>query len=400
MTDYAKKTALPEKRFRERFPNRTPEAFFTSPGRTEVIGNHTDHNGGKVLAASITLDTVCAAAKGEDPDLVRIFSEGYHDPVSFRISALGSVPKCRGSLSLVAGLLEGLIKAGYRVGGFDCCVASNVIPSAGVSSSASFEMLIATLISECFNNGSIPLEARARAGQYAENVWWEKASGLMDQMACAHGGLVLFDFHNGVGITPVDFTFDDIGCEIVLVNSGQGHADLSEEYSSIPGEMRRVASACGKENLCGTTLEDVLSVVRARDASAPHDRSLLRALHYHAECARVDEAVCAIRSGRPEALLPLITQSGNSSWKWLQNCYVTGSITEQPVALMLALTELFLQKTGRGACRVNGGGFGGVMMCVLPKEDVQAYTDYMTPYAGKENIHRMGIRRTGAMRLV
>ena len=385
--------------FSEHFDGNAPDAFFTSPGRTEVIGNHTDHNGGKVLAASITFDTVCAAAKGKDRDLVRIISEGYHAPVSFRISALSEVPKEHGSLSLAAGLVEGLLNAGYRCEGFDCYVSSNVIPSAGVSSSASYEMLLATVIDDFFNGNGIPLADRARAGQYAENVWWNKASGLMDQMACAHGGLVLFDFKNGVDVTPVDFTFDDIGCDIVLVNSGKGHADLSAEYSAIPDEMRLVASALGKQNLCDTTLEEVLSLVPSREKQIANDRALLRALHYHTECARVEQAVAAIQNNRAEELLPLITASGNSSWKWLQSCYVPGQTKEQPLTLMLALTEQFLASRERGACRVNGGGFGGVMMCVLPKEDTQTYIDYMTPYAGRDNIHCMNIRKTGAGRI-
>lgn len=384
-------------RFCERFAGLCPEAYYSSPGRTEIIGNHVDHNGGRVLAASITLDSICAAAKTDD-GIVRIISEGY-DEIKIDLSALGEIKKCEGTLSLTAGLIEGLAREGYACHGFCCYATTDVIPSAGVSSSASYEMLIATVIGDLFHEGSIPLAVRARAGQYAENVWWEKASGMMDQMACAHGGTVLFDFQNEVTATPLSFTFDDIGCDMILVNSGKGHADLSAEYSSIPDEMRLVADALHGKNLCDSDPDALMSRFADIRAQVNNDRAMLRALHYYAECARVDEAVRSIREGRPEALLPLITASGNSSWKWLQSCYVTGEFSEQPVAVQLALTELFLAETGRGVCRINGGGFGGVMMCVLPREDTKKYVSYMTPFAGRDNIHVMGIRRQGAVRI-
>ena len=266
-------------RFSECFGGASPAGFFSSPGRAEIIGNHVDHNGGQVLAASITLDTICCAAPNNE-GRVRIFSEGYHDPIDIRVSSLGDVPRCRGSLSLTAGLIDGLLREGFRCAGFDACVSSNVIPSAGVSSSASYEMLIATVISELFNDGRLTLSQKAHAGQYAENVWWEKASGLMDQMACAHGGTVLFDFKDEVTAEPVDFTFDDIGCDMILVNSGKGHADLSREYSSVPGEMHYIASLLHKNNLSETTCEDILSLLTKRaQTDDACDRAFLRALH-------------------------------------------------------------------------------------------------------------------------
>ena len=384
-------------RFTERFGS-APEGFFTSPGRTEIIGNHTDHNGGKVLAASIDLDTI-AAASPNGTSMVRVVSEGYHTPVEIDLTALAKVPKCKGSLSLVAGMAEGVLNKGFRCEGFDACLSSTVIPSAGVSSSASYEMLLLCIINECFNDGAMSLAERAAVGQYAENVWWEKASGMMDQMACAHGGTVLFDFKDGVTAEPVSFSFDELDCDMLLVNSGKGHADLSEEYSSIPNEMRAVAAALGGKNLADCTEAALAERFADIRKSIGSDRALLRALHFYRESSRVEDTVAQIRAGHPEAVLSAVTASGNSSWKWLQSCYVTGETKEQPVAVALALTERFLADIGEGVCRINGGGFGGVMMCVLPKAHTQNYIDYMTPFAGAENIHLMHIRQTGAVRI-
>ncbi|MBQ6735567.1 MAG: galactokinase [Lachnospiraceae bacterium] len=389
--------ALLKKRFEKRF-EASPEGFFSSPGRTEIIGNHTDHNGGKVLAASIDLDTI-GAVSVNGTSRIRIISEAPHPEVELDLEKLQEVPKCRGSLSLVAGMAEGVREKGFRIEGFDACVSSTVLPSAGVSSSASYEMLLLCIINALFNEEKMSLAERAAIGQYAENVWWEKASGMMDQMACAHGGTVLFDFKDGVKTEPVPFSFEEIGCEMILVNSGKGHADLREEYSSIPNEMRRIASALGKKNLVDASEEALMEGFARVRRETGHDRALLRALHFYRENQRVEKAVAQIRAGHPEAILPAITASGNSSWKWLQSCYVTGEAKEQPVAVALALTERFLEDLGEGVCRINGGGFGGVMMCVLPKTHTGEYMDYMTPFVGRENVHLMHIRETGAVRI-
>lgn len=387
-----------KKRFEERFDAASPEGFFSSPGRTEIIGNHTDHNGGKVLAASIDMDTI-GAVRTNGTSTVRVVSEAPHPEVELDLTKLQEVPKCRGSLSLVAGIAEGVKKKGFRIEGFDVCVSSTVLPSAGVSSSASYEMLLLCIINELFNEGKMSLAERAAVGQYAENVWWEKASGMMDQMACAHGGTVLFDFKDGVRTEPVPFSFEEIGCEMLLINSGKGHADLSEEYSSIPKEMRQIASALGKENLADASEEALMERLAAVRKETGHDRALLRALHFYRESKRVERAAQQIRAGHPEAILSAITASGNSSWKWLQSCYVTGEAKEQPVAVALALTERFLEDLGEGVCRINGGGFGGVMMCVLPKAHTREYMEYMKPFVGEENVHLMHIRETGAVRI-
>ncbi len=371
-------------------------SYFSAPGRTEIIGNHTDHNGGKILAASITMDTICAAAKTSD-DKITIISEGYPDTICVDLTSLREVPHCQGSVSLVAGMMEGMKHFGCKTGGFQAYVSTQVISSAGVSSSASFEMLICAVMNAFYNEGNLDTSTYARIGQYAENHYWEKASGLMDQMACAVGGTILLDFSDGVSCEPVDFSYDDLDCSLVIVNTGKGHADLSEEYSSVPKEMRMAAEALGVENLCDTTEEALLGqLVKVRETLGC-DRAILRALHYFEECRRVDAAKEAIDAGDSSKILSIIRDSGNSSWKYLQNCVVTGDKAEQSIPLALSLTEIYLDRIKAGVCRVHGGGFAGVIMTALPKNQADEYITYMTPYFGKENIYKMGIRKTGAV---
>ena len=374
------------------------QGYFSAPGRTEIIGNHTDHNGGKILAASITMDTIAAAAP-TGGSVVKIVSEGYRDPVIVDIDALEKVPTCKGTLSLVAGMLKAARdEYGYEIGGFNAYVTTEVISSAGVSSSASFEMLICAILNEFFNGGKIDYAHYARIGQYAENVYWEKASGLMDQMACAVGGTIALDFGGGeVRYEKVDFGFDQLGANLVIINTGKGHADLSAEYSSVPNEMRLVARELGGENLCDATEEDLLKNLPAIRAKLGNDRAVLRALHWYEECARVDDAVAALAAGDKEKMLEIIRESGNSSWKWLQNCYVVSNPAEQSIPYALALTEIFMKRKGRGVCRIHGGGFAGVIAAVVPFEDTEEFVEYLTPFLGAENINVMGIRQEGAI---
>ena len=380
-------------RFEEAFGAGDPE-FFTASGRTEIIGNHTDHNGGKILAASITMDSIGAAQRTDD-GIVTIWSEGYPDPIVVDTSAIEKIAHGGGSTTLVAGMLEATRARGYAIGGFNAVASSEVIPSAGVSSSASFEMLVCEIVNHLYNDDAIDRADYARIGQYAENVWWGKASGLMDQMACAVGGTILLDFSDGVHYEKVDFGFDELGCDLVIVNTGKGHADLSAEYSSVPNEMHAVAAALGVKNLCDTTEDAVLShVAELRERCG--DRAVLRALHYFEECARVEAAEAAIMAGEKGRVLDLITASGRSSWEWLQNAVVPGMPEEEPIPLALALTELYLRRIGAGACRLHGGGFAGVIMCVLPKAETAGYVDYISGYFGRENVYLTNIRQVGA----
>lgn len=367
--------------------------YFTSPGRTEIIGNHVDHNGGKVIAGSINLDTVGAAAPN-GTDVIRITSEGYRDEIVVDLSKLSKKNYQKGTPALVAGMMEGAQKNGFKAAGFDAYVSTNVIAAAGVSSSASFEMLICTMIDYFFNEGKMTYNDYAKIGQYAENVYWDKASGMMDQMACAVGGPVLFNFadRNNLEYSKLDFSFGKFGHRLVIVNTGKGHADLSQEYSEIPAEMKAAAKALGVELLHESTLDELLAHVNEIE----DDRAVLRAIHFFEETRRVEDAAEAIGKEDYEKFMKLMDESGNSSWELLQNCYSLQNCHEQKISLMLALTQLFLNKIQGGICRVHGGGFAGVIATILPEAEMDNYVEYISRYVGRDNVYPMDIRAVGA----
>ena len=381
-------------RFAENFGDAKVE-FFTSPGRTEMIGNHTDHNGGKIVAASISLDTIGAAA-ANGTGSIRIRSEGY-DLIDVEIAAASSVEKKSGTRALIAGMIEAIGKFGFVVDGFDAYVTTEVIAAAGVSSSASFEMLFCAMVNALFNENKMQLSDCARIGQYAENNFWMKSSGLMDQMACAAGGAILLDFAEDIKCEQIDASFDALGYDMVIVNTGKGHGDLSHEYSAVPGEMYQVAGALGVKRLCESSMEEFIKKIPEITAVLNNDRAVLRALHFYEENRRVEEAAKALAKGDGATVLRLLTESGNSSWTWLQNCMSKSNENDQKVALTLALTELYLGKIHDGCCRVHGGGFAGVILAVVPKDKTAEYADYIAAFVGKENVYPMQIRQTGAV---
>lgn len=381
--------------FKKKYGHDSAE-FFSSPGRTEIIGNHTDHNGGKVIAGSIDLDTI-GAAYPNDSDVIHITSEGYSKEIVVDLTKLDSVPKTVTTDALLAGMMEGTKKFGFKVGGFDAYVSTNVIAAAGVSSSASFEMLVCTIVNQFFNDGAMSCADYAKIGQYSENVFWNKASGMMDQMACAVGGPVLFDFSNGSQpeYKPLDFSFQSKGYRLVIVNTGKGHADLSEEYSGIPNEMKEAAKVLGVKQLCETTLDNLLAHVN----KIPNDRAVLRAIHFFEENKRVEEMAEAIAQDDITKILKLVSESGTSSWELLQNCYSLQNCKEQKITLTLALTDLFLKQIGDGVCRVHGGGFAGVIMCLVPLAEAENYVNYIAKYVGDSNVYPMNIRAVGAVKI-
>ena len=371
--------------------------LFSSPGRTEISGNHTDHNHGKVLAGSINLDCVGVAAKNSSSH-VHIVSETYNQDFTIDLNHLEPSEKKAGTVDLVKGLLKGFEESGYSVGGFNAYITSNVISAAGVSSSASFEMLLCSMLNTFFNEGRMATVAYAHIGKYSENNYWDKASGLLDQMACAVGGLITIDFvePSAPAVEKIDFDFGSQNHSLIIVQTGKGHADLSADYSSVPIEMKKVAQFFGKEVLSQVTEEEVignLSEVR-RFAG---DRSVLRALHFFEENKRVEAEVSALKENRFGDFLANITASGNSSWKWLQNCFTNSNYQEQGITVTLALTELFIAEKQKGACRVHGGGFAGVIMAMLPNELVDEYIGYIEGCTGKGSAFRMGIRPYGAI---
>ncbi len=374
-----------------------PEGYFSSPGRCEIIGNHTDHNGGKILAASINMDTIGAAARNRSCE-IHLLSEGY-PPLTLSLAQLEDTPKCAGTRSLLAGICRGFLNLGFSLSGFDACLSTNVIRAAGVSSSASFEMMLCAIINHLFCGGRATMTQCAMIGKYAENVYWNKQCGLLDEMACASGGVIRLDFRNADApdCAAVDFDFSARGYALVLVNAGKGHADLSREYSEIPAEMQRVAHALGVTRLVETDRAALLANL-SRVRAAAGDRAVLRALHFFAENERVDRAYQAMRQNDMPSLLSLLRASGASSWQLLQNCCAADP-AEQSVPLMLALSEEFLRQIGDGCCRVHGGGFAGTILCVLPQDQLAAYRAYMAQFVAPEQIYPLQIRPYGAVRL-
>ena len=371
--------------------------LFSSPGRTEISGNHTDHNHGKVLAGSINLDCVGVAAKNNSSN-VHIISETFNQSFIIDLNDLSPSDKKAGTIDLVKGLLQGFKESGYEVGGFNAYITSNVISAAGVSSSASFEMLLCSILNTFFNEGRMDTVAYAHIGKYSENVYWDKASGLLDQMACAVGGLITIDFLEPASpvVEKIDFDFSSQNHSLIIVNTGKGHADLSADYSSVPIEMKKVAEFFGKEVCAEITEEEVIGhLAEVREYAG--DRSVLRALHFFEENKRVEAEVKALKEGRFSDFLNNITASGNSSWKWLQNCFTNSAYQEQGITVALALTELFIAGKQRGACRVHGGGFAGVIMAMLPNDLVEEYVAYIEKALGEGNAYRMSIRPYGAI---
>lgn len=374
--------------------------LFSSPGRTEISGNHTDHNYGKVLAGSINLDCIGAASKN-NTGTIRIVSETFSQDFTISLDKLEQGENHAGTVELVKGLVKGFQKFGFQIGGFDLYTSSTVISAAGVSSSAAFEMLVCTILNEFYNEGKVNIVQYAHIGQFAENQYWDKASGLLDQMACAAGGLIMLDFKNPKEPVVEKLHFDFVAKKhkLIIVNTGKGHADLSEDYSSVPIEMKKVAAYFGK-TVCAEITEGEVIENLAGLRKACGDRAVLRALHFFEENKRVEQEVLALKEGRFEDFLAGITESGNSSWKWLQNCYTTHEDTqvcEQGITVALALTELFLKEKKCGACRVHGGGFAGVIMAMLPEELEEEYTTYMEQAIGAGNVYSMSIRPYGAI---
>jgi len=393
----------------EQFENRYGEmdiCIFSSPGRTEIGGNHTDHNHGKVLASSIQLDCIAVVAPATD-GLIHFCDKAYNEDYTVDIADISPSNGGKGSPALLRGIIDGFRKADYKVGGFYGCFASDVIPASGVSSSAAFEMLVCQIINELYNGAAIPVEKLASIGRHAENMWWGKASGLLDQMACGIGGIVAIDFENPDAplVEKIPFDFNALGYRLILVNTGGNHAELSGEYSSVPNEMKKVAQHFNRETLRGVSVEDIakdLPVIRSNCG----DRAVMRAFHFIEENARVDAEIAALKANDFSAFLRLINDSGNSSWKWLQNVYVPSDcVQNQSVSVSLALTEFFISRHGltdRAACRIHGGGFAGVIQVFLPNEYVDAYKQWMLNalQSADNPVFIMSIRPYGVIRVI
>jgi galactokinase len=385
--------------FEKKFDNSTAH-LFSVPGRTEISGNHTDHNHGKVLAASINLDTI-AVADINDENKVVLFSEGYENAFEVSLNNLKPVKEEEGSTSaLIRGIAYKLGHLGYRIGGFNACVKSDVLPGAGLSSSAAIEVLIGAIFNSLYNNGRISSETLAIIGQFAENNYFGKPCGLMDQMACAMGGIISLDFENPdkPKIKKINFDFRAQAYQLLIVDTGASHADLAEDYAAIPNEMKAVANLLGGKTCKDVDREGLLgNLIELRGKTG--DRAILRALHFFNENQRVESQVKALANNNFPLFLSLINASGDSSFKWLQNVYFPKNIREQGIGLALALTEMFIQTNciGKGACRVHGGGFAGTIQVFLPVEQSEKFIKFMEPVFGKNRILAVNIRSSGVM---
>lgn len=353
----------------------------SASGRVEVIGNHTDHNGGKVIGCAVNLDIV-AAFKPNDTSTVHLSSGGY-PLIQFDVS---KSPQLVGGTGLAEGVITYLKQAGYEVNGFDMFTDSVVPSGAGVSSSAAFEMLVATIVNHCFNDGAIPLEVMAKAGQYAENKYLNKPCGLLDQGASVAGGLTLFDFSSGFACNHIDANAD---IRFVLIDTGKSHAGLSDLYASIPDEMLKVAQYFGKQRLIEVTqqqLYDSEQAIRAKIGERPY----LRAKHFAEENARVERMISALQCGDVDEVISLINASGDSSMYQLQNC----AVDEHDTAISDAIR--YARSLGHVGARVHGGGFAGTVLCVVKSCDFNNFVAKMSAKYGEEHVLSMTIRPTGA----
>ncbi len=386
-----------EKGFADTF-GKEAERFFSAPGRTEIGGNHTDHQHGCVLAAAVDLDIFGAAAKN-DSRVIRIFSEGYGmeeislDDLEVKKEEINT------TASLIRGVASKITQMGYTLGGLDMYTVSNVLKGSGISSSAAYEVLVGTVINALYcENKLTPVEI-AQIGQYAENVYFGKMSGLMDQTASSVGGVVAIDFRDNANpiVRKLDFDFTKAGYALCIIDSGADHADLSDEYSAIPMEMRQVAAHFGKEVLREVALADFLTDMAAVREKAG-DRATLRAYHFLRDNQRAIDEAAALEAGDFDKFLSLVKESGYSSFMYLQNVYVSGSVEHQEVAYALAACEAAL--AGKGAYRVHGGGFAGTIQAFVPQEMLADFVEQMENAVGKGRCHVLSIRPAGGTELM
>jgi galactokinase len=371
---------------------------YSAPGRTEIGGNHTDHQYGKVLAASVNLDAIAVVSKREDNNVL-FHSEGYSS-VTVNLNDLTAEPREEGTTAaLVRGVAAGMRKWGLKTGGFNAYVTSQVIGGSGLSSSAAIETLVGNIFSGLFNGGAIDPVRIAQIGQFAENDYFGKPSGLMDQMACSVGGLIHIDFKDPAEpeVKQITVDFERFKHSLCILDTKGSHADLTPDYAAIPEEMRRVASYFSKEVLREVSEEDFYAELTLLRKYAG-DRAVLRAVHWFDEEKRVDLQAEALKKGDFEQFKSLIRSSGESSYKYLQNVYAPHKYKEQSVALALLLSQKRLGDNA--ACRVHGGGFAGTIQAFIPDPEVKQYKNYMEQYFGRDSCYVLKIRPVGGLRVL
>lgn len=371
---------------------------FSSPGRTEIGGNHTDHNHGRVLAGAVNLDNV-AVASVNGTDIVRIQSSGYPQ---FQVDLGTLAPNTDEyytSVGLVRGICARMKELGFKIGGFDAVINSGVPKGSGLSSSASFEVLIGAIVSHLFNDGKLDPVLNAQIGQYAENVFFGKPCGLMDQTACSVGGLVTIDFADPAKpvVKKVNFDFTKTGFALVITDTGGNHADLNDEYASLPADMKGVAAKLGKSVLREVTLDQVVDAIPGMRNEGVSDRAILRAIHFERDNERVAEQVADLERGDFKSFLVKVCQSGQSSFMYNQNVYPVNNVAEQGLSVALALSDIVLGD--RGAWRVHGGGFAGTIQAFVPVDLLDKYVSTLEHTFGKDRCHKLFIRPQGSIKV-
>lgn len=373
----------------------TPERYFSAPGRTEIGGNHTDHQRGHVLAGAVNLDTV-AAVKVNGTNVIRILSQGY--PLcQVDLAVLEPVESEKNStLALIRGVAARFVQLGCKVEGFDAYCQSTVLPGSGLSSSAAFEVLVGTIINHLFFDGRVSQPEIAMIGQYAENVFFGKPCGLMDQTASAVGGMVTIDFaeKDHPDIQPVDFDFAACGHALCIIDSGADHADLTDEYAAVTEDFKALCRHFGKEVLTQVEEADFYAAIPALRKECG-DRAVLRGVHEYAENKRVTQQVKALRENNFDRFLQLIKESGYSSFMYLQNVIPAGYVAHQDMAVALGLCEHYLQ--GRGAYRVHGGGFAGTVQAFVPVDILEQFKTGIEAALGEGACHVLSIRPEGGV---
>lgn len=373
------------------------QRYFSAPGRTEIGGNHTDHQRGRVLAGAVNLDTV-AAVRVSGTNVIRVQSKGY--PLcQVDLDNLEPVPaEINSTPALIRGVAARFAQLGCKVGGFEAYCESTVLPGSGLSSSAAFEVLIGTIINHLFFDGRVSQAEVAQIGQYAENVFFGKPCGLMDQTASAVGGLVTIDFADKAhpDIRPVHFDFSTTGHALCIIDSRADHADLTDEYAAIPGELKEICDCLGREVTTEIPEEEFYAAIpKLRETCG--DRAVMRAMHEYNENRRVPEQVACLEKGDFQGFLSLIRESGFSSWMYLQNVIPAGYVRQQPVAVALGLCEHYLR--GKGAYRVHGGGFAGTVQAFVPFELLDSFRAGIDAALGEGACHVLSIRPQGGVEM-
>lgn len=372
--------------------------IYSAPGRSEIGGNHTDHQHGMVLATSVNLDTIAIVEKRDD-DEIEVVSKGY-TPIKMSATELEKKAEESGkAVALIRGMLKELKERGHQIGGFRAFTTSDVIAAAGLSSSACFETVIGTIISGLYNEMKIDMQEIAQIGQYAENVYFDKPCGLMDQMACAVGGLIHIDFADPKApkVNKVNVDFEKYKYSLCVVDTKGSHADLTDDYADIPAEMKSVAKYFGKNFLREVEEREFYQNI-ADIRKKTGDRAVLRALHFFEEEKVVINEVAALKADDFAKFLRLITRSGNSSYRFLQNIYSNHDVNSQAVAIALGMSEIILQD--QGVCRVHGGGFAGTVQSFVKNDYVKEYKRRIEEVFGEDSCYVLNIRKYGGIKVI